>query len=209
MTTLAVPELTLRRLPRYYHFLKRLAEAGHEVVSASQIAEALGVHPTQVRKDLALTGAVGKPKVGHTIETALASIEKFLHWNSSSEAFLVGAGHLGSALLGYRGFERAGIKVVAAFDVSIAKVGRRVHGVPVIHMNKFEDLARRMHVALGILTVPEGHAQEVADLMIRSGLAAIWNFSSVSLRVPEGVIVENVELFQNLAVFSRRLAERA
>lgn len=202
-----VPELTLRRLPRYYHYLCRLRDAGQEMVSASQVGEELGVHHTQVRKDLAATGSIGKPKVGHRIADLIRSIEAFLHWDNRSEAFLVGVGHLGSALLGYNGFERAGIRIVAAFDAHPRKVGSKVHGVSVLPMEKFEGLARRMHIPIGILTVPAEKAQEVADLMVKAEMKAIWNFAPITLSLPEGLIVENVELYSSLAIFSRKLAE--
>lgn len=208
MTTTGVPEPTLRRLPRYYHYLRRLKEAGQEIVSARQMADDLDVHHTQVRKDLAVTGSQGKPKVGHRVDDLLGSIERFLNWNNFSDAFLVGAGNLGSALLGYPDFKRAGIRIVAAFDASKAKAGTKIHGVSVFPMEKFQDLAQRMHIAIGILTVPAARAQETADLMVKSGIQAIWNFAPLTLDVPESIIVENVELYASLAVFSHKLAER-
>lgn len=204
----SVPELTLRRLPRYYHVLQRLQDAGHEVVSASLLAESLDIHPTQIRKDLAMTGSQGKPKVGHRISDLLTSIEAFLNWNNRSEAFLVGAGSLGTALLNYPGFQKAGITIVAAFDANPRKIGKKLHGVPVLPMEKFENLARRMHITIGILTVPEEAAQATADLMVRGGIEAIWDFSTAPLAVPPSVIVERVELYASLAVINRKLAQR-
>jgi redox-sensing transcriptional repressor len=161
-----------------------------------------------VRKDLAATGSQGKPKVGHRVEDLLVSIESFLNWNNFSEAFLVGAGNLGSALLGYTDFEKAGIRIVAAFDTSPAKVGTLIHGVEVFPLARFEDLARERHIAVGIITVPANRAQAIAETMVRSGLQAIWNFAPITLAVPEEIIVENVELYASLAIFSRKLEER-
>ena len=207
MVAVSVPEPTLRRLPRYYHYLLRVQGTGQEIISATQMAEDLGIHHTQVRKDLAATGSQGKPKVGHRVGDLLASIESFLNWNNFSEAFLVGAGNLGSALLGYN-FEKAGIRIVAAFDTHPAKVGQSVHGIDVHPLNTFEELARERHVAIGILTVPADRAQAIADLMVRSGIQAIWNFAPITLAVPEEIIVENVELYASLAIFSRKLEER-
>ncbi|MBP1627186.1 MAG: CoA-binding domain protein [Holophagaceae bacterium] len=203
-----VPEPTLRRLPRYYHLLRRLQENGQEIVSATMMAEELGIHHTQVRKDLAATGSVGKPKVGHRVDDLIQSIERFLNWNNSSDAFLVGAGNLGLALLGYQGFEKAGIKIVAAFDANPAKVGQQYQGVTVLPTEKFEDLAKRMHISIGIIAVPEAKAQEIANLMVRSGIQAIWNFAPLTLDLPQSMIVENVELYSSLAIISRKLAER-
>ena len=208
MAAVTVPEPTLRRLPKYYHYLKRVQGTGQEIISATQMAEDLGIHHTQVRKDLAATGSQGKPKVGHRVEDLLVSIEAFLNWNNYSEAFLVGAGNLGSALLGYTDFEKAGIHIVAAFDSSPAKVGRKIHGVDVFPTSQFEQLAEERRIAIGIITVPADRAQQIAETMVRSGLQAIWNFAPITLDVPEEIIVENVELYASLAIFSRKLEER-
>jgi redox-sensing transcriptional repressor len=208
MAATTVPEPTLRRLPKYYHYLRRVQGTGQEIISATQMAEDLGIHHTQVRKDLAATGSQGKPKVGHRVEDLLVSIEAFLNWNNFSEAFLVGAGNLGSALLGYTDFEKAGIRIVAAFDSSPAKVGKLVHGVEVFPMSQFEHLALERGIAIGIITVPAERAQQIAQTMVRSGIQAIWNFAPITLDVPEETIVENVELYASLAIFSRKLEER-
>lgn len=202
----SVPEPTLRRLPSYYHYLVRLREKGQEMISAAQIGEDLGVHHTQVRKDLAFTGSQGKPKVGHRVLDLVASIENFLNWNNVTDAFLVGAGHLGTALLGYAGFERAGVRIVAAFDQNPRMAGKKIQGVSVLPMEKFADLSRRMHIGIGILTVPAEAAQEVAEMMIGCGIQAIWNFAPTVLDLPDEIIVENVALYSSLGVLSRKLS---
>jgi redox-sensing transcriptional repressor len=203
----SVPLPTLRRLPRYYQYLARLRNAGQEQVSAAHMAEVLGVHHTQVRKDLAVTGCQGRPKTGHRVDELMAAIEGFLHWSSPSDAFLVGVGSLGTALLNYTGFEQAGARIVAAFDQNPAKAGRTIGETPVLPMDKFTSLAERMHIIVGILTVPAEAAQATADLMVGSGIRAIWNFAPVALDLPKDVIVENLELFPSLALLLRRLSD--
>lgn len=203
----SVPIPTLRRLPRYYQYLARLKGAGQEQVSAAHMAEVLGVHHTQVRKDLAITGCQGRPKTGHKVAELLTAIEGFLHWDSHSDAFLVGVGSLGTALMKYPGFDKAGAHIVAAFDQDHAKAGLRIGDTPVLPMEKFTTLAERMHISVGILTVPPEAAQATADLMVGSGIRAIWNFAPVSLDLPDDVIVENLELFTSLALLLRRLAD--
>ncbi|HCX73067.1 MAG TPA: redox-sensing transcriptional repressor Rex, partial [Candidatus Cloacimonas sp.] len=103
-----VSDLTLRRFPKYIQFLKTLQKRGEKYTSASEIARRLGVHHTQVRKDLALTGVRGIPKVGHKVDDLIKAITKFIYWDEISYAFLVGAGHLGTAILHYQGFVKAG-----------------------------------------------------------------------------------------------------
>ena len=206
MSPTTVPMPTLRRLRRYYQYLERLQEAGQEQVSAAHMAEVLGVHHTQVRKDLACAGCLGRPKTGHRVPELLAAIKGFLGWDNHSEAFLVGVGSLGTALLKYPGFAQAGARIVAAFDQDPAKVGASVGGIPVLPMAKLPDLTARMHIAVGILTVPAAAAQATAELMAASGIRAIWNFAPVTLALPGGVIVENLELFTSLALLLRRLS---
>lgn len=201
------PEPTLRRLPSYHRFLKHLQKEGRGLVSCTHIAHDLDLDPTQVRKDLAYTGIVGKPKVGYEVPVLIAALESFLGWDNTTEAFLAGAGSLGTALLGYRGFREHGLDIIAAFDLDPAKIGESIHGKRVMPMQKLGDLARRMHVHLGIITTPAEGAQDAADLMAAGGIKAIWNFAPVSLKLPPGVIVENVQLSSSLAVLSSKLAE--
>ncbi len=205
-TIRAVPLPTIRRLPAYLRVLRSFQARGREVISCTRIAEELGLVSIQVRKDLAATGVVGKPKVGYEIPTLIAGINSFLGLNNTSDAFLVGAGCLGGALLGYEGFQEFNLNIVAGFDINPIKVGTEIHGKAIFSLEKLPDLAERMHVLIGILTVPAAAAQDVANLMILSGIRAIWNYTTTVLEVPETVIVEDVKLAASLAVLSSRLA---
>ncbi len=198
----------LRRLPRYLQYLRALQQKGQKAISASQMSIDLDVQHTLVRKDLAMTGMEGVPKVGHKIDDLISGIECFLNWNNVTDAFLVGFGNLGSALVGDGGFKKTGINIVAAFDVDPNKVGRRIQGIEVLPMAKLSDLVRRMNVHIGIITTSHTVAQEVADDMVKSGILAIWNFAPVSLKVPESVIVEEADIYASLAVLSRKLNQR-
>jgi redox-sensing transcriptional repressor len=201
-----VPLPSIRRLPAYLRLLYSLQAHGRNVVSATRIAEDLGLVSVQVRKDLAATGIVGKPKVGYEVPTLITAIRDCLGLNNTSDAFLVGAGCLGRALLGYEGFQEFNLNIVAGFDVNPAKIGSEIHGKPIFSLDKLSDLVERMHVLIGILTVPAAAAQDVAHLMVQSGMRAIWNYTSTQLEVPETVIVEDVKLAASLAVLSSRLA---
>lgn len=203
-----IPEGSLRRLPLYHRLLLEMAAAGIPYVSCSVFAKALDLDPTQVRKDIEVTGIVGKPKVGYSTPTLMRWIEDFLGWNNSKEAFLVGAGSLGSALLGYEKFRQYGIDIIAAFDVDPYRVGQQIHGKEVLHLDKLLDLTQRMHIHLGVLATPAVAAQKVADLMVEGGIRAIWNFAPVHLRVPDFVILQNEDLYHSLASLSFKLQRR-
>lgn len=202
-----VPEPTLRRLPQYLHYLIEIQKAGRPVVSAGHIGRELHLDQTQVRKDLAVTGIVGRPKVGYETDALIGAIRDFLGWNNTKDAFLVGVGHLGAALLGHDRFDKCGVRIVAAFDKHPQRVGTAINGRDVLPIEKLSDLAHRLHVHVGIITAPAEAAQTIADQMISGGIRAIWNFAPTTLDVPEDIIVQNEDLYTGLAVLSNRLVE--
>lgn len=200
-----VSEPTLKRLPLYHRFLKEWEAAGHETVSCTDIGEDLDLDPTQIRKDLESVGVAGRPRVGYVLASLTHELEEFLGWNNVNDAFLVGAGSMGSALLGYKKFEQCGLRIVTAFDLDPSKIGTLIHGKHVLPLEKLPNLARRMHVLIGIITVPAAEAQGVADLMVEGGIRAIWNFAPIRLHAPENVIVHNEDLYCSLAALSQKL----
>ncbi len=204
ITTAPLP--TIRRLPSYLRVLEQLKEKGNEYASATEIAEILKQKPIQVRKDLAVTKVTGKPKIGFEIKELQKGIRTFLGWEKVSDAFLVGVGALGSALLGYGGFYEYGLEIVAAFDINPSVCGSEVHGKVVFPMEKLSDLIKRMGVKIGILTVPREYAQEVADKMVKAGIKGIWNFAAPYIDVPSDVVVQNENIASGLAVLSVKLA---
>lgn len=201
--TAGVP--TLKRLPLYLRLLRKMKEAGEEYASGTVVAKELGLDPIVVRKDLAITGAVGRPRLGFPMDEIISAIEEFLGWSNTTDAFLVGVGCLGRALLGYQGFEQHGMRIVAAFDSNPEIIGTIVNGKTVLDIEKMPELAKRMHVQIGVLTVTASVAQQVADTMIEGGIRAIWNFTPTNLDVPEHVILQREELASSLAVLSHRL----
>lgn len=200
-----VSEPTLKRLPLYHRFLKEWEAAGRKTVSCTDIGLDLDLEPTQVRKDLESVGIVGRPRIGYGLDNVIGELEQFLGWNNVNDAFLVGVGSMGSALLGYRKFEQCGLKIVTAFDLDPSKAGTRIHGKHVLPLEKMPDLARRLHILIGIITVPATEAQAVADLMVEGGIRAIWNFAPIRLHTPDHVIVHNEDLYCSLAALSQKL----
>ncbi len=203
------PAPSIRRLPLYLSFLRQLRNEKVEVVSSTRIADELGLTGIQVRKDLAMTGIVGRPKIGRSINELIEHIESFLGWNAPRLAFLVGVGHLGTALLGYKGFEQENLNIVASFDNSPEKIGATILGRPTYALTDFAKKAREMNVKCAVLTVPAAYAQEVANMMVEAGIRGIWNFAPIQLFAPNGVVVENVSLSSSLAVLSQKMTLQA
>ncbi len=198
---------SLKRLPAYLRELRRLEAAGQERVASTALAKALRIDPISARKDIEMVGAVGAPGVGFRVKELIDGIETFLGWKNASEAFLVGVGPLGAALLTYPGFAAYGLKVVAAFDVRPGAGPGVIGEVPVFGMEHFRHYAVRLQIRLGILCVDDDEAQSVAEEMVGSGILAIWNFTAHTLLLPEHIIRQRVNLGGDLAVLSVKLAE--
>ena len=203
-----IPQPSLNRLPQYHHYLSELKAKGISRVSCSGIGRDLNLVPVQVRKDLQYTGIVGKPKTGYDVVELVQAIETFLGWNNVNEAFLVGAGNLGTALLGHERFSNFGLRIVAAFDTDPQKTGQWIHGKMVLPLDKLADLAGRMSIHLGIITAPAEYAQSIAEEMVKGGIQAIWNFAPVRLKLPSHLIVHQEDLYSSLASLSWKLARR-
>jgi redox-sensing transcriptional repressor len=200
-----IPEASLRRLPVYYRSLQGMLAAGVSQVSCADLARVLGLDPTQVRKDIEMTGIVGKPRVGYPLGDLLRWIENFLGWNRPKEAVLAGAGSLGSALLGYDKFRRHGMQIVAAFDTDPEKIGQRIHGREVQPLMFLPDFVRQHKTQVGVVATPAAVAQSVTDLMVSGGIRAIWNFAPAHIHVPPQVILQNEDLYHSLASLSFKL----
>lgn len=203
--TQEIPEASLRRLPIYYRRLQEMIDAGTaQAVSCAELARVLGLDPTLVRKDIEMTGIVGKPRVGYMLTDLARWIENFLGWNRPKPAVLVGAGSLGSALLGHEKFRTHGMQIVAAFDVDAEKIGQRIHGMEVQPLFSLPD-AIRAGIPLGLIATPGNAAQSVADLLVEAGIRAIWNFSPAHIHVPKSIILQNEDLYHSLASLSFKL----
>ena len=200
----------IKRFPYYLKYLKQLNPEGGERVSASTMAADLKLYEVLVRKDLAAVSSIaGKPRVGFVVKDLIADIEDFLGYNNKDMAVLVGAGHLGKALLSYSGFDEYGLEIVAAFDCDRSVHGEHVGGREIFPMDKMDNLCARLNVRIGIISVPWSSAQAVCDLMIKSGIIAVWNFAPVHLNVPDNILVQNENMAVSLAILSKHLSGEA
>ena len=185
-----VSRQTIIRLPSYLNYLKNLTNDRYTNISATIIANALGLNDVQVRKDLSVVSSAGKPKVGYNREELIKDIESFLGYDTHNRAVLVGAGNLGQALLSHDGFSKYGIDIVAAFDKDADKAGMMINGREVRPIEELSSFCKRNRIRIGVLTVPEERAQEACDCMLEAGIDAILNYAQVYLVVPAEVKVE-------------------
>ncbi len=202
-----IPRKAVYRLSVYFRGLRQLKANGHHTVSSDALAKAAGVKPTQLRKDLAYFGQFGTRGLGYNVGELADMISDALGRTSLQPVILVGVGNLGLALLSYRGFEKEGFEIIAAFDCDAARHCGKQSGVPIHGMDKLAPLVRQRNVKMAILSVPATAAQEVANALVQCGIAGILNFSPLVPEVPESVVVNNVNLaieLENLSYFVQR-----
>jgi redox-sensing transcriptional repressor len=203
-----IPIPTIKRFPSYLRLLKGYRDEGMEMVSATMLADELGLKPIQVRKDISCTGIEGKPKVGFTVVKLIDAIVHTLGWDNATDAVLIGAGHLGSALARYEGFESYGLKIVAAFDIDQQKWGAKLGDVPVYPLSHLQQYLEENHVNIGVIAVPAVQAQEVAEKLVACGILAIWNFAPKDLKLPPRVVVQRTDLATSFAVLSAKVKRK-
>ena len=199
-----IPRKTIYRLSTYLRCLARLKENKIQTVSSETLAKVAGVKPTQLRKDLAYFGTFGTRGLGYDVVELTSRIADELGTSRLQPVILVGVGNLGLALLSYRGFEKEGFEIVAAFDLEPDRPRYQKSGLPVRAMGDLPAFVQEHHVRMAILTVPAEAAQEVANTLVACGVMGILNFSSLVLHVPEEIMVNNVNLaieLENLSYF--------
>ena len=199
-----ISKAVLKRLPGYLTYLKATQEGGSQYISATALANALGMGEVQVRKDLAMVSSGGKPKIGYLREGLIDDIEQFLGYDNTTDAVIIGAGKLGQALCGYSGFDAYGLNILAAFDIAPSK-SHTDEGKPIYPISQLERFTKANKVLMGIITVPAAYAQEVCDRLIACGIKAIWNFAPTHLEVPANILVQNENMATSLAVLSMHL----
>lgn len=198
-----ISKSVLKRLPGYLAYLKSIPDGGSGYISATALANALGMGEVQVRKDLAMVCDGGRPKLGYPKSVLIDDIEQFLGYDNTTDAVLIGAGKLGQALLGYSGFDTYGLNILAAFDV--APASQSEGGKPIYHISQLEGFCRTHKVLMGIITVPSAYAQDVCDQLIQCGIKAIWTFAPTHLEVPPNILVQHENMATSLAVLSMHL----
>jgi len=199
-----ISKAVLKRLPGYLSYLKSTQDGGSLYISATALANALGMGEVQVRKDLAMVCDGGRPKIGYLRERLIDDIEQFLGYDNTTDAVLIGAGKLGQALCGYSGFEAYGLNILAAFDAK-PMAEHTDEGTPIYPMEQLQSFCKANKVLMGIITVPAKHAQEVCNQLIACGIKAVWNFAPTHLDVPENILVQNENMATSLAVLSMHL----
>lgn len=200
-----LPEPTLRRMPWYLAYIEILRSTGAKTVSTTRISRALNVDSSLIAKDLSFLNVKGKTRIGYDIVELADALRDFLGFSHEHKAIIVGVGSLGAALLHDKGLAKYGLNIVAGFDVNPAIANTTICGVPVYGIEEIESVRRSSGAEIGILTLPADKAQLTADILVSTGIKAIWNFTPYRVRVVEGIVMANTSIYAHLALIYNRL----
>lgn len=187
---------TISRLPVYWRYLKELDDFGIERISSRELANRIGITPSQLRQDLNQFGHFGQHGYGYPVADLLSSISQILGLDRTRQMIIVGMGNLGMAIASYENFGRRNIKLAGLFDIDPEKVGTTVAEVEIQHAEKIPEFLEKSQIDIGtICTSPEA-AQAVVSIMEKGGVQGIWNFAPVKLQTD--LPVEHLHLGDSL-----------
>lgn len=198
----------IKRLPKYYRYLRSLQAEGVTSISSRELAAQMGTTDSQVRQDFNCIGDVnGRQGIGYSVENLLSILESLLFGNGDRlPTILIGCGRLGKAVSRFITTDANGYKLIAAFDVSEQELGHDISGIPIRHISELEQFCAEHQPKVAVLCVPREGAREVSGRLVDLGIEGFWNFSHYDLSVPyPNVVVENVHLGDSLMSLGFRL----
>ena len=202
-----ISQAVIRRLPRYYRYLRELITQGKMRISSGELADLMNVTASQIRQDLNCFGGFGQQGYGYNVNYLFTRISEILGVGEGYKAIIIGAGDLGRALVHLSMFEKRGVDIVGMIDSGEGMVGREVAGVYIHSMDELESFVQKNKVDIAVLTLPKEKVKEVADRLVACGIKGLWNYMGVELEYPnEDVIIENVHLGDSLMILNYKIA---
>ena len=204
-----VSPAVVKRLPRYFRYLRVLIREGKTRVSSAELSNMMNLTASQIRQDLNCFGGFGQQGYGYNVNYLYAKICDILGVGCGYCAVIIGAGNLGMALARNPMFEKRGVDVIAMFDVSPEIVGKKVGDIPVYDMKDFADYCERNHVDIAVLTLPKEAAVSAAEQVMSAGIEGIWNFTGKEIDTKDDrTVVENVHIGDSLMTLCYELCRR-
>ena len=205
-----ISDAVIHRLPRYFRHLDDLHKRGVIRISSNTLGNKMGITASQIRQDLSCFGEFGQQGYGYNVDELRTEIGHILGIDQGHRLIIIGAGHLGHALLQNFSFEKAGFHVGSAFDIEPQLIGTSIQDIPVRSMDELDEYVAVYHPDVAVLTVPQPVAQSLADRLIGLGIRGFWNFTNVELSTNDpGVFFEDIHFVDTLLTLSYRISHQA
>ncbi len=205
MASKIVPDVVIKRLPRYYRYLGDLMDQGIYRISSASLSKKMNVTASQIRQDFNYFGGFGQQGYGYNVEYLYNAIGEILGVDDGNTTIIIGAGNLGRALASHPGFARRGFNLVGIFDNNKDIIGTTINKMKVMSIDELEEFLAKNKVDIAILSVPKVAVQSVAQTVAGCGVRGILNFSYRELELPDSVMVENIHISDPLMTLSYKL----
>ena len=202
-----VPEVVIKRLPRYYRYLSDLLNQDITRISSGKLSDRMGVTASQIRQDFNYFGGFGQQGYGYNVEYLHNEIAEILGLKAGYRAIIIGAGHLGLALANHQSFEKRGFKILAIFDNDEKKIGQTANEKPILHIDELEKYIKDNNISIAIIAIPKDEVGEMAEKLASFGIKGLWNFSSAEIVTKTPVAVENVHMSDFLMTLSYKIKQ--
>ncbi len=207
--TPTVSPAVVKRLPRYYRYLRELITQGRMRISSGELSAMMNVTASQIRQDLNCFGGFGQQGYGYNVNYLFAKISEILGVGAGFHAVIIGAGDLGRALVHLSMFEKRGVDILAMFDTGEGMVGECVAGVEVLSLDDLEAFCTDGKVDIAVITCPKEQVRDIAARLVECRVKGIWNYMGVELGyTPQEIVVENVHLGDSLMILNYKIASR-
>ena len=202
-----VPDVVIKRLPRYYRYLGDYLAQGTTRISSGKLSERMNVTASQIRQDFNYFGGFGQQGYGYNVEYLYNEIAEILGLKEKYKAIIIGAGHLGLALANHASFEKRGFLITAMFDTDKNKVGNVINGKPILHISELKDYVTKNRISIAILALPKTEVPQIVDVLAECGIKGLWNFSSAEINAGKNIAVENVHMSDSLMTLSYKITQ--
>ncbi len=192
----------VKRLPRYYRFLADLLDNGIKRISSKELSERMNLTASQIRQDFNNFGCFGQQGYGYNVEVLYKEIKEILGLNKTYNIVIIGFGNLGQALSNYPNFKKRGFNFIAAFDINKSIIGKNINNIPVLDIKDLEQFLKQNIVDIAALTLPRNKTLDVLNIILKTSIKSIWNFSNIELKTPKDIAVENVHLTDSLMMLA-------
>lgn len=204
-----VSEAVLRRLPRYYRYLKELEADNIMQISSQELAERMGLTASQIRQDINCSGGAGRQGFGYSVPQLRKHIGTVLGIQHPQNMIIIGAGNIGRAIALSNSFSASNFNTIGIFDVDPAKIGKNIGTLTVLDFKDIKRFVAEHPVHIAMLAVPVPSAQAVVDTLQEIGITAYWNFVPIDLQIPETATIVSVHLEEGLQILSYKIQEKA
>ncbi len=201
----AVSDSVIKRLPRYFRYLRILMRSGISRISSAELSRMMNVTASQIRQDLNCFGGFGQQGYGYNVEYLYAKICDLLGVGAGLNSIIIGAGNLGRAIVRSNMFEKRGVEIIGIFDVDPTLTNQKIEYIDVYDLGALEDFCSENKVDFAVLTLPKQCAQEVAARLVSLGVNGFWNFTGQEFDLPDDAIIENVHLGDSLMTLCYRI----